>query len=119
MAEETPRPDASTRWIETTRGVLRSTELAPLLAERVLRVQQSIGAEAYADRALDEELIRALHGDFCGDLAPGWAGLSALVHFISVFLGRCPRLGWVAPLALGTRNGSALPFTTLPFTTLA
>ena len=40
----------------------------------MLRVQQAIEAEAYADRALDEELIRALHGDFCGDLVPDWAG---------------------------------------------
>ena len=37
MAEETSRSDASTRWMETTRGILRYTELAPLLAERVLR----------------------------------------------------------------------------------
>ncbi len=74
MAEETPRPDASTRWLETSQGVLSYTELAPLLAERVLRVQQRIEAEAYGDRPLDEDLLRALHGEFCGDLVPEWAG---------------------------------------------
>jgi CRISPR-associated endonuclease/helicase Cas3 len=74
MAEETPLPDASTRWLETSRGLLRYTELAPLLAERVLRVQQGIEAEAYAGYALDEDLLRALHGDSCGDLVPQWAG---------------------------------------------
>ena len=80
MAEETPRADASTRWVETARGVLRYTELAPLLAEGVLRVQQSIEAEAYAERILDEELIRALHGDFCRDLVPDWAGRWRLIE---------------------------------------
>ena len=74
MADETPLPDASTRWLETSRGVLRYSELAPLLAERVLRVQQGIEAETYAGHALDEELLRALHGDFCRDLVPAWAG---------------------------------------------
>lgn len=74
MADETPLPDASTRWLETSRGVIRYSELAPLLAERVLRVQQGIEAHAYAGRALDEELLCALHGDFCRDLVPAWAG---------------------------------------------
>ncbi len=74
MADETPSPDASTRWIETSRGILRHSELAPLLAERVLRVQEHIETGGYADAPLDEALIRALHGDFCGDLVPEWAG---------------------------------------------
>ena len=74
MADETPLPDASTRWLETSRGVIRYSELAPLLAERVLRVQQGIEAEANADHALDEDLQRALHRDFCGDFVPQWAG---------------------------------------------
>lgn len=42
MADATPSPDPSTRWIETSRGILRYSELAPLLAERVLRVQERI-----------------------------------------------------------------------------
>lgn len=74
MADETPFPDASTRWLETSRGVLSYAELAPLLAEHVLRVQQGIEAEAYAGHALDEDLLRALHGGFCRDLVPDWAG---------------------------------------------
>ncbi len=74
MADATPSPDPSTRWIETSRGILRYTELAPLLAERVLRVQERIETGAYADRPLDDLLIRSLHGDFCGDLVPEWAG---------------------------------------------
>lgn len=74
MADQTPSPDASTRWIETTQGVIRYSELAPLLAERVLRIQEGIEAEGYASSPLDEDLIRALHRDFCGDLVPDWAG---------------------------------------------
>ena len=76
MADETSSSDPSTRWIETSRGILRVSELAPLLAERVLRVQERIAAGGYAHAPLDEELIRALHGDFCGDLVPDWAGRS-------------------------------------------
>jgi CRISPR-associated endonuclease/helicase Cas3 len=74
MAGETPSPDASTRWIETSRGVLRYSELAPLLAERVLRAQERIETGGHVGAPLDEELIRTLHRDFCGDLVPDWAG---------------------------------------------
>jgi len=74
MADQPPSPNPSTRWIETAQGVIRYTELAPLLAERVLRIQERIEAEDYAASALDENLIRTLHRDFCGDLVPEWAG---------------------------------------------
>jgi CRISPR-associated endonuclease/helicase Cas3 len=74
MADQTPSSNASTRWIETTQGVIRYSELAPLLAERVLRLQERIEAEDYASSPLDEDLIRVLHRDFCGDLVPHWAG---------------------------------------------
>ncbi len=74
MAGETTRPRDATRWIETSRGILSYTQLAPLLAERVLRVQQRLEAETYADLPLDDELIRRLHGNFCGDLVPDWGG---------------------------------------------
>ena len=74
MADQTPSPNASTRWIETAQGVIRYSELAPLLAERVLRIQERIEAEDYAGSPLDEDLTRVLHRDFCGDLVPDWAG---------------------------------------------
>ncbi len=74
MADQTPSPNASTRWIETAQGVIGYSELAPLLAERVLRIQERIEAEDYASSPLDENLIRDLHRDFCGDLVPDWAG---------------------------------------------
>ena len=66
MADETPSAH-STRWLETSRGILRYSELAPLLAERVLRIQERIEAGDYAIAPLDENLIRTLHRDFCGD----------------------------------------------------
>jgi len=74
MADQSASPNPSTRWIETSQGVIRYTELAPLLAERVLRIQERIEGEFYAASSLDEDLIRTLHHDFCGDLVPDWAG---------------------------------------------
>lgn len=74
MAAETTRPHDATRWIETSRGLLSYAQLAPLLAERVLRVQQRLEAAANAACPLDDDLLRRLHGDFCGDLVPDWAG---------------------------------------------
>lgn len=48
MAGETTRPRDATRWIETSRGIITYAQLAPLLAERVLGVQQRLEAGAYA-----------------------------------------------------------------------
>jgi hypothetical protein len=44
-----------------------------LLAERVLRIQERVESGDYATAPLDENLIRMLHRDFCGDLVPEWA----------------------------------------------
>ena len=74
MAESTSSPGTATRWIETSRGVLSYSQLAPLLAERVLRVQERVEAGEFDGARLDEELIRRLHGEFCGDLVPDFAG---------------------------------------------
>lgn len=74
MAGTNPSRDASTRWLETSRGVLSYAALAPLLAERVVRVQERIEAGEFAARSLDEALVLDLHREFCGDLVPDWAG---------------------------------------------
>ncbi len=68
------RPDHATRFIETTRGVLSYTELAPLLADRVTIVEAAILAGDYAEQPLDEWLILDLHRRICMDLVPEWAG---------------------------------------------
>ena len=44
MAGETTPPGGATRFIQTTRGLLSYSQLAPLLAERVLRVEAAIAS---------------------------------------------------------------------------
>ncbi len=79
MAEGSTQPPNATRFVETTRGILSYTQLAPLLAERVLLVQEDIEDSAFADRALDEHLLQELHRRICGDLIPEWAGRFRLI----------------------------------------
>jgi CRISPR-associated endonuclease/helicase Cas3 len=74
MAENSTQPPHATRFIETTRGILSYAQLAPLLAERVLRVLQDIEDGVFAARPLDESLLLDLHKNICGDLTPDWAG---------------------------------------------
>lgn len=75
MAEGTTQPPHATRFIETTRGVLSYSQLAPLLAERVLRLLENIEEESYSKRRLDEVLLLDFHREICADLTPDWAGL--------------------------------------------
>ena len=74
MAENSTQPPHATRFVETTRGILSYAQLAPLLAERVLRVLQDIEDGVFAARPLDESLLLDLHRNICGDLTPDWAG---------------------------------------------
>ena len=68
------RPDRATRFVETTLGVLSYTELAPLLGQRVTRLEEAVQAEEFQSRPLDESLIAEFHSRVCGDLTPDWAG---------------------------------------------
>lgn len=68
------RPDRATRFIETTRGILAYSELAPLLAERVLRVEAALYQQEFANWPPDEQLAAEFHRRICGDLLPEWAG---------------------------------------------
>ncbi len=68
------RPDRATRFIKTTRGVLRYSEVAPLLAERVTRLEAALYSEAFASRLLEADLLLEFHRSICGDLVPEWAG---------------------------------------------
>lgn len=74
MAGDTTPPGGATRYIQTTRGLLTYSELAPLLAERVLRVEQSIASGSLAASALDTDLLLQFHRKIGGDLVPEWAG---------------------------------------------
>lgn len=79
MAEGSTQPPNATRFVETTRGILSYAQLAPLLAERVLRVQEDIEDSAFADNPLDEHILQELHRRICGDLIPDWAGRFRLI----------------------------------------
>ena len=68
------RPDRATRFIETARGVLAYSELAPLLAERVLRLETALYQSEFATWPLDERLPAEFHRRICADLVPDWAG---------------------------------------------
>jgi CRISPR-associated endonuclease/helicase Cas3 len=74
MAEGSTQPPHATRFVETTRGILSYAQLAPLLAERVLRALEDIEDDLFAARPLDESLLLDLHRQICGDLVPEWAG---------------------------------------------
>jgi len=74
MAGETTPPSGSTRFIETTRGLLSYSQLAPLLAERVLAMERAIASGDFSKDPLAGELILQFHFKICGDLVPNWAG---------------------------------------------
>lgn len=74
MAPDTSPPDGATRYIQTTRGLLSYSRLAPLLAEQVLRVERDITAGVFGGGASFPELILDLHREIAGGLCPDWAG---------------------------------------------
>jgi CRISPR-associated endonuclease/helicase Cas3 len=74
MADHSTSPSHATRTVETTRGLLTYAQLAPLLAERVLTVEQRIATADFASSKLDGDFIRQLHAAMAGDLVPAWAG---------------------------------------------
>lgn len=74
MAGETTPPDAATRFIETTRGLLSYSQLAPLLAERVLAVESALASGDFSPQPLAGELILQFHFKICGDLVPACSG---------------------------------------------
>ena len=74
MAGGTTSPQGSTRFVETTRGVLSFQQLAPLLAERALQIQEDIEEGRFAPSPLDEALLQDFHQRLCGDLLPELAG---------------------------------------------
>jgi fido (protein-threonine AMPylation protein) len=70
----TPPPEYATRRVDTALGLLTYGELAPHLAERALLIADSIAKGRFEAKALDEEFIRLLHQQLCGDLVPAFAG---------------------------------------------
>ena len=74
MASDTTPPSGATRYIQTTRGLLSYSQLAPLLAERVLLVERDIASGTFGVRSLSPDLILEFHREIAGDLCPEWAG---------------------------------------------
>lgn len=74
MAGETTPPGGATRFLETTRGLLSYSQLAPLLAERVLAVERAIASGEFSPQPLAGELLLQFHFRICGDLVPAWSG---------------------------------------------
>ena len=74
MAGETAPPGGATRYIQTTRGLLSYSQLAPLLAEQVLRVERLIASGAFAAQSLAPDLLLQFHQEIAGALVPEWAG---------------------------------------------
>lgn len=74
MARKDSSPDRNTRFVESSRGILTYTQLAPLIAERVLACEEAIVAGAFDDCPLDELLLVQFHRLICADLFPEWAG---------------------------------------------
>lgn len=74
MAGETTPPGGATRYIQTTRGLLSYSQLAPLLAEQVLRVERLIASAAFTAQSLAPGLLLQFHQEIAGALVPEWAG---------------------------------------------
>ena len=55
-------------------GVLGYTQLAPLLAEHVTRLEAAVLAEEFASRTLNESLVTEFHARIRGGLTSKWAG---------------------------------------------
>lgn len=74
MAGGTTPPHGATRFVETTRGILSYSQLAPLLAERALVVERAIASGEFAREPISPEFVCSLHRQLCGDLVPDWSG---------------------------------------------
>ncbi|MDA1275507.1 MAG: Fic family protein [Verrucomicrobia bacterium] len=74
MAGGTTPPEGATRFVETTRGLLSYSQLAPLLAERVLEVERSIAERRFHTEPFGPDLILRFHSQIANDLVPEWAG---------------------------------------------
>ncbi len=66
-------PHSATRYIETSLGVLSYSELAPLLADRVVDAELTIFDRKYADLQFYDFALE-IHRNICADLTPKIAG---------------------------------------------
>lgn len=66
-------PHSATRYIETSVGILSYSELAPLLADRVVDAELTIFDRKYADLSFFNFVLE-IHRNICADLIPKIAG---------------------------------------------
>jgi len=76
MADNSTSPDHATRTVETTRGLLTYAQLAPLLAERVLVVEERIATGDFAGTPLDGDFLLYLHKSIRAGDALDWKPLA-------------------------------------------
>ena len=67
-------PPASSKPLAASSPI---TELAPLLAERVLRLETALYQPEFTAWPPDERLAAEFHRRICHDLVPEWAGALA------------------------------------------
>ena len=82
MAGGTAPPHGATRFVETTRGVLSYSQLAPILAERVLVIGRVTASGEFEDLAITPKFI---------DLTP--TGPEAIARYIGA-LREADALNW-------------------------
>jgi CRISPR-associated protein Csb2 len=73
-ARSATQPADATRHFDTGQGRLSYSELARRLAEPLLRIDDRIRSGEFAERAMDADLLLALHGALCTQLFPEQAG---------------------------------------------
>lgn len=67
-------PAAATRFVETTRGLLSYTELAPLLAQRVSELEYQFELGKFDAAPLDDGVVLKLQEQLCSALVPSFVG---------------------------------------------
>ena len=83
MAEEKRPLESTTRTFQTTKGELTYDELSDLIAPKIKQLIDEIGEYKYANRKIDEDLIRYFHerivGEFMPEIAGKWRSVPVMV----------------------------------------
>jgi len=74
ISEDLERYPSTTRFIESSLGIKSYSELAPYLAQGVVRVMVHLLNQKPDDLKVTPEFICSLHKDAFGELFPSWAG---------------------------------------------
>ena len=75
ISEDLERYPSTTRFIESSLGIKSYSELAPYLAQGVVRVMAHLLNQKTDDLKVTPEFICSLHKDAFGELFPSWSGM--------------------------------------------